>query len=66
MSQSGQEYVCDGAVCRCDKGSLPSQLRVLSQQTVHLQGKLLATHLDKVFLPFGTCALKYYSTPLKK
>lgn len=58
MSQSGQEYVCDGALCRCDKGSLPSQLRVLTNQTVQLQGKLMATHLDKLFMPFGTCLVK--------
>lgn len=58
MSQTGQEYVCNGALCRCDKGSLPSQLRVLSNQTVHVQGKLMATTLDKVFVPFGTCLMK--------
>lgn len=62
MSQTGQEYVCHGAICRCDKGSLPSQLQVLTNQTVHLQGKALATTLDKLFLPFGTCAMKY-NTP---
>lgn len=58
MSQTGQEYVCNGALCRCDKGSLPSQLRVLSNQTVHVQGKLMATTLDKLFVPFGTCLVK--------
>ena len=58
MSQTGQEYVCDGAICRCDKGSLPSQLRVLSNQTVQVQGKLMATTLDKMFMPFGTCLMK--------
>lgn len=62
MSQIGQEYVCNGAVCRCDKGSLPSMLQVVANQTVHLQGKTVATTLDKLFLPFGTCALKY-NTP---
>jgi hypothetical protein len=51
MSQTGQEYVCNGAICRCDKGTLPSQLRVLANQTVHLQGKTLATTLDKLFMP---------------
>ena len=58
MSQTGQEYVCHGAVCRCDKGTLPSPLQVLANQTVHLQGKALATTLDKLFVPFGTCAIK--------
>lgn len=58
MPQTGQEYVCNGALCRCDKGTLPSQLTVTSNQTVSLQGKLLATHLDKVFRPFGTCLMK--------
>lgn len=62
MSQNGQEYVCHGAICRCDKGSLPSQLQVVANQTVHLQGKAIATTLDKLFMPFGTCALKY-NTP---
>jgi hypothetical protein len=58
MSQTGQEYVCHGALCRCDKGTLPSQLQVMANQTVHLQGKAVATTLDKLFLPFGTCVVK--------
>jgi hypothetical protein len=58
MSQVGQELVCNGAVCRCDKGTLPSMLQVTSQQSNYLQGKLVATTLDKTFLPFGTCLLK--------
>lgn len=58
MSQTGQEYVCAGALCRCDKGTLPSPLQVLTNQTVSLQGKRLATTLDKLFGPFGTCAVK--------
>lgn len=62
MSQTGQEYVCHGAICRCDKGTLPSQLQVVANQTVHLQGKAVATTLDRLFVPFGTCALKY-NTP---
>ena len=62
MSQEGQELVCNGAICRCDKGTLPSLLQVTSQQSNYLQGKLVATTLDKTFLPFGTCALKY-NTP---
>lgn len=61
QSQEGQEYVCNGAPCRCDKGSVPSPLQVTSQQNVFLQGKLWATELDKLFVPFGTCALKYNS-----
>ena len=58
MSQEGQEFVCHGAPCRCDKGTVPAPLQVTSQQNVHLQGKLWATTLDKTFVPFGTCALK--------
>lgn len=58
MSQIGQELVCNGAICRCDKGALPSSLQVTSQQSNYLQGKLVATTLDKRFLPFGTCMLK--------
>jgi len=58
MSQIGQEFVCSGALCRCDKGTLPVPLNVLSNQTVSLQGKLMATTLDTVFPPFGTCAVK--------
>ena len=38
---------------------MPSPLQVTSQQNVYLHGKLWATHLDKTFVPFGTCALKY-------
>jgi len=58
MSQNGQEFVCSGALCRCDKGTLPMPLNVLSNQTVSLQGKLMATTLDKAFPPFGTCVVK--------
>jgi len=58
MSQQGQELVCQGAICRCDKGTVPSPLQVSSNQSVRLQGKFVATNLDKLFVPFGTCALK--------
>lgn len=58
MSQNGQELVCAGALCRCDKGTVPSPLQVNSQRFAHLQGKPVATSLDKTFAPFGTCALK--------
>jgi len=58
MSQVGQELVCNGAICRCNKGTLPSQLQVASPHNSYLQGKLIATSLDKTFLPFGTCILK--------
>ncbi len=58
MSQVGQELVCNGAVCRCDKGTLPSLLQVTSSPGATLQGKLVATTLDKTFLPFGTCLMK--------
>ena len=58
MSQVGQELVCNGAICRCDKGTLPSMLRVTSSPGATLQGKLVTTTLDKTFLPFGTCLMK--------
>lgn len=58
MSQVGQELVCNGAVCRCDKGSAPSPLQVISPHNSYLQGKLVGTTQDKTFVPFGTCALK--------
>ena len=58
MSQTGQELVCSGALCRCDKGTLPMPLNVSSQQSHYLQGKLVATTRDKQFLPFGTCMVK--------
>lgn len=54
----GQKLVCNGAICMCDKGSAPSQLKVTSHQKDHVQDKLIATNQDKTFLPFGTCALK--------
>ena len=50
--------MCSDAVCRCDKGLLPMPLTVTSHQSVTLQGKPLATTLDKVFPPFGTCLVK--------
>ncbi|WP_046245617.1 PAAR-like protein [Hymenobacter terrenus] len=58
QEQEGQELVCGGAPCRCDKGTVPSMLQVTSNQSVWLQGKLVATTLDTTFVPFGTCALK--------
>ncbi|HEX8659038.1 MAG TPA: DUF4280 domain-containing protein [Hymenobacter sp.] len=58
MSQTGQELVCNGALCRCDKGTLPSMLQVTSNRNHYLQGKLVATTQDKTFLPFGTCLVK--------
>jgi hypothetical protein len=58
MNQTNQELVCNGAICRCDNGTVPSPLRVTSQQSVWLQDKLVATNLDKTFAPFGSCALK--------
>jgi glycine cleavage system protein P-like pyridoxal-binding family len=59
MSQEGQEFVCHGAPCRCDKGTVPSPLQVSSQRFVYLQGKLEATSLDKTFAPFGSCTLQH-------
>ena len=58
MSQTGQELVCNGATCRCDKGMLPSMLQVTSNPGATLQGKQVATTLDKTFLLFGTCLMK--------
>jgi len=58
MSQVGQELVCHGAVCRCDKGTTPSPLQVVSPHNSQLQDKLVATTQDKTFVPFGSCALK--------
>jgi hypothetical protein len=58
MSQVGQELVCQGAVCRCDKGTAPSALQITSPHNSYLQGKLVATTQDKTFAPFGSCALK--------
>jgi hypothetical protein len=43
QEQEGQEFVCQGAPCRCDKGTVPSPLQVTSQQNTYLQGKLWAT-----------------------
>jgi len=58
MNQTDQELVCNGAICRCDKGSVPSPLQVSSHQHGWLQDQLVATTLDKTFVPFGSCALK--------
>ncbi|RZK29242.1 MAG: DUF4280 domain-containing protein, partial [Hymenobacter sp.] len=32
--------------------------QVLTNPTVYVQGKLMATTLDKLFMPFGTCLVK--------
>jgi hypothetical protein len=58
MSQKGQEFVCSGALCRCDKGTLPMPLLVTTNASVLLQGKPLASNQDKTFPPFGTCLMK--------
>jgi hypothetical protein len=54
----GQQLVCNGAVCVCNKGSAPSKLKVTSHNKDEVQDKLIATNQDKTFKPFGTCALK--------
>lgn len=52
-----KEYVCNGAQCRCDKGSVPSNLMVINPIRIKLQDKLIATEMDKMFMPFGTCTM---------
>ena len=53
--------VLNGAKLRCDKGSTTSNLNVLSQQLVKIEGKLVATEMDfnigVNILPFGVCSL---------
>ncbi|KQB39468.1 DUF4280 domain-containing protein [Flavobacterium aquidurense] len=52
------KYVCNGALCACDKGSAPGILDVISQKNIFIQDKLMATDDDKTFKSpfFGTCA----------
>ncbi len=52
------KYVCNGAICMCDKGSAPGILDVKSQNTVFIQNKLMASDEDVIFKSpfFGTCA----------
>lgn len=52
----GKEYVCNGAKCMCDKGAAPSDLIVIPIR-IKLQDKLIATESDKLFMPFGACAM---------
>ncbi|MBC9798192.1 PAAR-like protein [Sinomicrobium weinanense] len=54
--------VCKGAICQCDQGSIPAQLKVTSQDKVSIndasgQDKILATDADRDFegLKFGVC-----------
>nr|WP_315175578.1 DUF4280 domain-containing protein [uncultured Flavobacterium sp.] len=52
------KYVCNGAICMCDKGSAPGILDVKSQNTVFIQNKLMVSDEDVIFKSpfFGTCA----------
>lgn len=52
------KYVCNGALCACDKGSAPGILDVKSQTNIFIQEKLMATDDDTTFQTpfFGTCA----------
>lgn len=52
------KYVCNGALCVCDKGSAPGILDVKSQSNIFIQEKLMASDEDKTFKSpfFGTCA----------
>lgn len=53
-------YVCAGALLRCDKGTLPSQL-VIPARSVSLGGQPMANANDKTpllnNLNFGVCSL---------
>jgi hypothetical protein len=51
------KYVCNGALCACDKGSAPGILDVKSQKNIFIQEKLMATDDEKTFTSpfFGTC-----------
>jgi hypothetical protein len=54
----GQELVCNGAICICDKGTKPGKLKVTSQNKDHVQDKLIATTQDKTFSQrFGSCKM---------
>lgn len=54
------KYVCNGASCFCDKGTNEGFLKVISQNTVFIQGKLMATENDTTFESpfFGGCSEK--------
>lgn len=54
------KYVCNGALCLCDKGTAPGVLEVKSQNSVFIQGKLMATENDTTFESpfFGNCSQK--------
>ncbi len=51
------KYVCKGAECKCEHGSVPNFLEVNPQGKTFIQGKLMATHDDMTFKnpTFGTC-----------
>lgn len=62
---SEKHLVCQGALCRCNFGTIPDKLKVLTQSKRYINDKegnqkLVATHMDigKIFEKntFGNCA----------
>lgn len=53
------KYVCNGAICTCDQGSVASFLDIKSQNKNFIQDKLVANDNDITFKPpfFVTCKL---------
>lgn len=53
------KYACNGALCACDKGSVPGVLDIKLQNNIFIQKKLMATDKDITFKTpfFGTCKL---------
>ena len=56
---SGDQYVVDGAIYKCQYGSVPCQIAVTSNQTIMAQKKAVATDKDVTFKvaasPFVNC-----------
>ena len=58
---SNQKYVPDGCWLRCDKGTVPTQLKVTHSPKASIYGDNIATEADKDFnvnvMPFGVCSV---------
>jgi hypothetical protein len=63
-----QKYVTQGAMLKCNQGTIPGVLQVTSNFTVTSQNKFVATELDKIpfvnIPPFGVCLMLTKMSPV--
>ncbi len=57
---SGKKYVPEGVYLVCDKGSKPSEFKIIYYAETSVYGEHMATEADKIFVanfePFGACS----------